>query len=398
MFNIQAKFEFLDQVNGKWGNLDIISFIKELKRDDILNMPQWWTINHYSTRTVVELIDVTRPWPKIPDAPVQRVSTWMTTTRDHIVSSICSICQIHAHSNHRTNMEHRRAYDSPPTSFFVRALLSLMKHCARWHLKLPLEHWAFSFEGMPDALLTVLKYDVQRISKEEPDFSDEALGDPGRGNQKWTADEIFKNILVHTRHERTVNDFQMRALLHKRKSRHATPGLTPTLLRAPELGDNQIFSELQTPAYDIAHELGVIEIHPELRADNNEIRVLDDVVVICFGAEMCYHCRHDVCHEYPQGDPRATGRGIDCACIQFHGRRCQHCIDGAKRCLFHKEGYCQISLKDWDVIKPKRGTDLNYESKRWLLNFAWFADGDNGGPEDWDEIDDRLDVNVWVLE
>ncbi|EJU00167.1 hypothetical protein DACRYDRAFT_16760 [Dacryopinax primogenitus] len=129
-------------------------------------------------------------------------------------------------------------------------------HTYQYGTSLPLKHWAFSFEGLPDALLTVLKNDVQHISQEEPDFSDEALADPLCSNQKWPADETFNNILVHTHHEHTVNDIQMRALLCKHKSHHAAPSLTPTLFTA--------------------HDLGVIEIHPEL---DSKIQMLDDVMV-----------------------------------------------------------------------------------------------------------------------
>ncbi|KZO92006.1 hypothetical protein CALVIDRAFT_567745 [Calocera viscosa TUFC12733] len=334
-FNVQGTITFLEDMDQRFGGLELVAFTATIEATGEDGLPGLWQDDHYSMRGVNTMISATRPWPLFPTADIHRVSAWMTQTRFMIM----------------TNLNHRSESKCPPTAFFAQVMIGLAKYSARWHLDHRVEFWPFRLDGFPDAVLQAVQNEVGQIAAQEPVFDDDTLADPDRGGRQWTSEEIYQKILRFTAAERAAADATLREVKLRRKSRRApNHQIFPELLRGPGLGENQIFKENALPDnFNDLRELKMVMIEPVPGGK------LPRNGIICFREEMCYWCRHDKGHA--------------------------------------------VSVKDTDREKPNRNDDTKADYLRDLLNAKYFVGGDpDATGEQWQEIDDKLWIDCWVLE
>ncbi|KZT50462.1 hypothetical protein CALCODRAFT_488688 [Calocera cornea HHB12733] len=220
-FGVEANLHHIQDVDLAFGqDWSLLGILRAVETSEVGSVDARHTIDLYSRTAVRAIINVSRPWPSFPNAPLIRVSAFMTLTNTHW----------------RDTMNHRSLWQSPPTHFFATCLFELMRYTQKWHLTYDLESWPIPMMGFPVALLNQLVLELNNVAPPPKLFTDEDLANMEGGGRPVTADEVYEGIIRHTQHILKKHDRRI-ARVHakyKRKSRRKAFGnILPDTLRAP---------------------------------------------------------------------------------------------------------------------------------------------------------------------
>ncbi|KZT55280.1 hypothetical protein CALCODRAFT_510241 [Calocera cornea HHB12733] len=368
-YDVAVKIDYINEVNVVFGKTwCILELLRKVENGEEGSPAQRYTVDLYSTKFIRRLKSLLRPRPKFHSAGLPRVSAWMTNTRFHLADTL----------------NHRNLYDSPPTHFFAAFILDVMSYATKWHLENDIEDWPIPMLGLPEALLTELKYVVANVQRPADPFNDEDLADPQAGGRKTTAEEVWEGILLHTAHILVHHDKQLQKVHERhrggRKSRRTPVGnMNPETLRAPPPNLEVDY----IPPIDECRQAGSVLID----------KVLNHPFWTLFGPFMCYRCRNR------EAVPR---QGIHRCCYGADGAACVECQDSNQKCLMRLPGarIKNISSKDWRHKRPKKGVITGHEIGEALDN-TWYngkASEDQEPPEVWEELRDEYWLDMAKLE